>query len=97
MVETALGYFINPLVLVLLGVLCRRAAAPCSGLAVGVGGLAVVVLTVDYGRLPYIALLLAASFGFYGLVKKRWRPRRPRACSSSPVVCGAGAGRTWPG
>ena len=39
-------------------------------MAVGIGGLAVAVLTVDYGHLPYIALLLAASFGSYGLVKK---------------------------
>ena len=38
---------------------------------VGIGALAVAVLTVDYGRLPYIALMLAASFGSYSLIKKR--------------------------
>jgi len=71
-VETALGYFITPLVLVLLGVTVQRERLRSwQWAAVGVGGLAVVVLTVDYGRLPWIALLLAASFGSYSLVKKR--------------------------
>ena len=70
-VETALGYFINPLVTVLLGVVVLRerlirwhAAALLLALA------AVVVLTVAYGRLPWIALALAASFATYGLMKK---------------------------
>ena len=71
-VETALGYFITPLVLVLLGVTVQRERLRAwQWAAVGVGGLAVAVLTVDYGRLPYIALLLAGSFGTYSLVKKR--------------------------
>jgi chloramphenicol-sensitive protein RarD len=71
-VETALGYFITPLVLVLLGVTVQRERLRRrQWAAVGVGALAVVVLTVDYGRLPYIALILAASFGSYSLVKKR--------------------------
>ncbi|WP_433299889.1 EamA family transporter RarD [Actinoplanes sp. CA-030573] len=71
-VETALGYFITPLVLVLLGVTVQRERLRSwQWIAVAIGGLAVVVLTVDYGRLPYIALLLAASFGTYSLVKKR--------------------------
>jgi chloramphenicol-sensitive protein RarD len=71
-VETALGYFITPLVVVVFGmtVFGERLRA-LQWAAVGVGALAVVVLTVDYGRLPYIALLLAASFGSYSLVKKR--------------------------
>lgn len=71
-VETALGYFINPLVSVLLGVtmLGERLRA-VQWAAIGIGALAVAVLTVDYGRLPYIALTLALSFGAYGLVKKR--------------------------
>jgi chloramphenicol-sensitive protein RarD len=71
-VETALGYFINPLVVVLLGVTVlgeRLRAAQWA--AVGIGGFAVAVLAVDYGRLPYIALTLALSFGGYSLVKKR--------------------------
>lgn len=71
-VETALGYFINPLVVVLLGVtVLRERLRPAQWLALGIGGLAVAVLTVDYGRPPYLALVLALSFAGYGLVKKR--------------------------
>ncbi|MEV0623207.1 EamA family transporter RarD [Nonomuraea sp. NPDC050404] len=71
-VESALGYFINPLVNVLFGVaLLRERLRPLQWAAVGAGALSVVVLTVDYGRLPWIALTLAFSFGIYGLVKKR--------------------------
>ncbi|MEV6690977.1 EamA family transporter RarD [Micromonospora sp. NPDC051196] len=71
-VETALGYFINPLVVVLLGVVVlRERLRPAQWLALGIGGLAVAVLTVDYGQLPYIALILALSFGGYSLVKKQ--------------------------
>ena len=58
--------------MVLLGVTVQRERLrPGQWLAVGVGGLAVAVLTVDYGHLPYIALVLAASFGSYSLIKKR--------------------------
>ncbi|MEU3452480.1 EamA family transporter RarD [Micromonospora sp. NPDC006766] len=71
-IETALGYFINPLVIVLIGVfLLRERLRPAQWVALGVGGLAVAVLTVDYGRPPYLALVLAFSFAGYGLVKKR--------------------------
>jgi len=71
-VETSLGYFINPLVTVLLGVgVLRERLRPAQWAALGVGAVAVAVLTVDYGRLPWIALTLAFSFGLYGLVKKR--------------------------
>jgi chloramphenicol-sensitive protein RarD len=71
-VETALGYFITPLVVVLLGVTVQRERLRIwQWIAVGVGAVAVGVLTVDYGHLPYIALLLAASFGSYSLIKKR--------------------------
>ncbi|GAA4574236.1 EamA family transporter RarD [Micromonospora coerulea] len=71
-VETALGYFINPLVVVLLGVfVLRERLRPAQWAALGVGALAVAVLTVDYGRLPYLALTLAFSFAGYGFVKKR--------------------------
>ncbi|WP_433419004.1 EamA family transporter RarD [Microtetraspora malaysiensis] len=70
-VESALGYFINPLVSVLLGVVVfRERLRPWQWAAVGLGALAVLVLAFDYGRLPWIALVLAASFGTYGLVKK---------------------------
>jgi chloramphenicol-sensitive protein RarD len=70
-VESALGYFINPLVSVLFGVLLlKERLRPWQWGAVGLGVVAVVVLTLDYGRPPWIALVLAASFGTYGLVKK---------------------------
>ena len=71
-VETSLGYFINPLVTVLMGVvlLGERLTRP-QWLAIGVGGLACLVLTVDYGHPPWIALVLAFSFGTYGLAKKQ--------------------------
>jgi chloramphenicol-sensitive protein RarD len=70
-VEASLGYFINPLVSVLLGVLVLRERLrlpQCAALAIAV--LAVVVLSVDYGSLPLISLTLACSFGLYGLIKK---------------------------
>jgi chloramphenicol-sensitive protein RarD len=71
-VETSLGYFINPLVTVALGVLVMgERLRPVQWLALGLAGTAVAVLTVDYGRPPYIALVLAFSFAFYGLMKKK--------------------------
>ncbi|MGY1710174.1 EamA family transporter RarD [Geodermatophilus sp. SYSU D00758] len=70
-VETSLGYFINPLVSVLLGVVVfAERLRPLQWVAVGIAAVAVAVLTVDYGRPPWIALALAASFGLYGLMKK---------------------------
>lgn len=70
-VQTALGYFIGPLVSVLIGVLLlgerlRRA----QWAAVALGAVAIVVLVVGYGEVPWIALVLAFSFATYGLVKK---------------------------
>jgi chloramphenicol-sensitive protein RarD len=71
-VEAALGYFINPLVTIALGVLVlRERLRPLQWTAVGVSVLAVVVIAVGYGRMPWISLVLAFSFGMYGLVKKR--------------------------
>ena len=71
-VECSLGYFINPLFTILLGVvvLGERLRAT-QWVAVAIGTTAVVVIAVDYGRPPWIALTLAASFGMYGFVKKR--------------------------
>ncbi len=70
-VETSLGYFINPLVTVLMGVfILRERLRPLQWVAMGLAVAAVVVLTLDYGRLPYVALILAFSFGSYGLCKK---------------------------
>jgi chloramphenicol-sensitive protein RarD len=71
-VETSLGYFINPLVTVLFGVvLLGERLRRQQWVAIAIACVAVIVLTVDYGRPPWIALILAVSFGTYGLVKKR--------------------------
>jgi chloramphenicol-sensitive protein RarD len=70
-VEASLGYFINPLVSVLLGVVFfAERLRPLQWTAVGIATVAVLVLTIDYGRPPWIALALAGSFGLYGLMKK---------------------------
>ncbi|MEP9362371.1 EamA family transporter RarD [Nocardioides sp. CN2-186] len=70
-VETSLGYFINPLVTVLMGVvILHERLRAMQWVAMGIATTAVVVLTLDYGRLPYVALVLAFSFGSYGLCKK---------------------------
>ena len=70
-VETSLGYFINPLISVLLGVLfLRERLRLAQWIPVGLAAAGVLYLTVTYGRLPWIALSLAFSFGIYGLVKK---------------------------
>ncbi|UOE42578.1 EamA family transporter RarD [Agromyces larvae] len=75
-VEAALGYFINPIVTVFLGVLVlRERLTVTQWVAVGISLVAVLVLAIGYGQLPWIALVLAFSFGFYGLIKKRVGPR----------------------
>ncbi len=71
-VETSLGYFINPLVTVLMGVvILGERLRPLQWTALGLAGLAVVGLTVELGRPPWVALILAFSFGSYGLAKKK--------------------------
>jgi len=70
-VETSLGYFINPLLSVLLGVIfLRERLRPVQWAAIGMAALAVIYLTVVYGSLPWIALTLAATFSVYGFLKK---------------------------
>lgn len=70
--EASLGYFINPLVTILLAVVfLREKLNLAQKIASAVGAIAVIVLTVDYGRPPWIALSLAASFGVYGLAKNK--------------------------
>lgn len=70
-VESALGYFINPLFNVLLGVLLlRERLRPLQWLAVALAALGVLWLALQHGRLPWIALALAGSFGLYGLLRK---------------------------
>ncbi len=71
-IEAALGYFTNPIVTVLLGViLLRERLRPAQWVAIGVSVLAVVVIAVGYGAFPWITVALAFSFGIYGLIKKR--------------------------
>ncbi|MGW7573533.1 EamA family transporter RarD [Streptomyces sp. NPDC054765] len=69
--EASLGYFINPLVSIAFGVLVlRERLRPLQWTAVGIGLLAVLVMTVAYGKVPWIALTLAFAFATYGLAKK---------------------------
>ena len=71
-VETSLGYFINPLMSIAFGVvLLRERLRAQQWVAVGIGVVAVLVLTVAYGRPPWIALILAVAFAVYGLLKKQ--------------------------
>jgi chloramphenicol-sensitive protein RarD len=74
-VETSLGYFINPIATVLLGVIVlKERLRVVQWVAVGIAGAAVLVIIVAVGTVPWIALTLAASFATYGLVKKRIGP-----------------------
>ncbi len=71
-IETSLGYFINPLFTILLGVVVlKERLGRTQWVAVGIATLAIVVLTLDYGRLPWVAFTLAISFGCYGFLKKQ--------------------------
>lgn len=71
-VEASLGYFINPLVTVMMGVLILgERLRSLQWVALGVALVAVVVLAFEYGRPPWVALVLAFSFGSYGLAKKK--------------------------
>ncbi|MFB6621527.1 EamA family transporter RarD [Streptomyces sp. NPDC056374] len=71
-VEASLGYFINPLVTIALGVLVlQERLRPAQWAAVGIGFAAVLVLAIGYGQPPWISLTLAFSFAVYGLVKKK--------------------------
>jgi chloramphenicol-sensitive protein RarD len=70
-VETSLGYFINPLLSMLLGVvILRERLRLWQWISVGLAAIGVVYLTVAYGSLPWIGLILAFSFGLYGFIKK---------------------------
>ncbi|QAV70199.1 EamA family transporter RarD [Salinibacterium sp. UTAS2018] len=75
-VEASLGYFTNPIVTVLLGVvILRERLRPLQWIALAISAFAVLVLSISYGSFPWIALGLAFSFGFYGLVKKNVGPK----------------------
>ena len=74
-VETSLGYFINPITTVLLGVfVLRERIRRLQWAAIAVAVIAVIVIIVGYGKVPWIALTLTASFGLYGLLKKKIGP-----------------------
>ena len=71
-VQASLGYFTNPIVTVLLGiVVLRERLRPLQWAAIGISAVAVLVIAINYGGFPWIALALAFSFGLYGLIKKR--------------------------
>lgn len=71
-VDAALGYFINPLFTVTLAVLVlHERLRPAQWVAVGIGAVAVIVIAVGHGQVPWVALALATSFGLYGLAKNR--------------------------
>jgi chloramphenicol-sensitive protein RarD len=71
-VQAALGYFTNPILTVLLGVIVlRERLRPLQWVSIGISAIAVVVIAIDYGAFPWIALGLALSFGLYGLIKRR--------------------------
>jgi chloramphenicol-sensitive protein RarD len=71
-VQASLGYFTNPIVTVLLGVfVLRERLRPMQWLSIGISAVAVLIIAINYGGFPWIALALAFSFGLYGLIKKR--------------------------
>ena len=71
-VEASLGYYINPLIIIAFGVLLlKEKMRTLQWIAVGIASIGVLILTIDYGRLPWIALALAISWGSYGLMKKQ--------------------------
>ena len=71
-VETSLGYFINPLVTVLMGVfILGERLRRWQWVAIGVASVAIIGITIEYGRPPWVSLVLAFSFGTYGLAKKQ--------------------------
>ncbi|WP_105567174.1 EamA family transporter RarD [Microbacterium halophytorum] len=73
--QASLGYFINPIITVLLAVIfLRERPRPLQWAAIGVAAVAVGVIVAGYGAVPYLALAMALSFGFYGLVKHRIGP-----------------------
>jgi chloramphenicol-sensitive protein RarD len=70
-VEASLGYYINPLVIIAFGVLALKEKMRFGQwIAVGIATIGVAVLTIDYGRLPWVAIGLALSWGSYGVIKK---------------------------
>ena len=92
-VESSLGYFINPLLNVVIGTLfLRERLNPTQWVSVAITAAGVLWLTFNYGSFPWIALLLAASFGFYGFIRKL------AVVDSIPgVLCSELGNSGWPG
>lgn len=103
--EAALGYFLNPIVTVALGVVVlREILRPLQWLAVGIGALAGVYLVVVTGSIPWISVALALSFALYGLIKKKLGVSLPALQSLSaetialaPLAVGIIGWLTWTG
>ena len=92
-IETSLGYFINPLITVAIGVVVlHERLRTLQRVAIGLGAIAVVLLSIDYGRPPWLSLVLAGSFATYGLIKKRTRATAPEGLfiESASVAVPAG-------
>lgn len=72
LIETSLGYYINPLLSVLFGVIFfQEALSRAQWVATGLALIAVLILTINYGSVPWVALLIALSFAIYGVLKKK--------------------------
>ena len=83
--QASLGYFINPLLTVLLGVfVLRERLRPAQWVAMAIAGIAVTIIALGYGHLPWLALALAGSFGLYGLMKS-FAGRRTGAVTSLAI------------
>ncbi|WP_246843354.1 EamA family transporter RarD [Allokutzneria sp. NRRL B-24872] len=87
--ETALGYFINPLVSVVLGVaVLNEQLRRTQWVAIGIAAVAVIVMTMGSASVPVLALVLATSFGFYGLIKKTVPMDSATSLAAESVVLG---------
>ena len=85
--ESALGYYINPLVMVFLGVLVyKEQLSQLQWLAGGSGAIAVFILSFAYGRPPWIALLIATTWGLYGVIKKHFNGNALESLAAETLV-----------
>lgn len=88
MLDASLGYYINPLLNVLLGMLfLGERLRKLQWFAVALAAIGVGIQLVVFGSVPIVAIALATSFGFYGLLRKRSKSMRKQACSLKPCLC----------
>ena len=72
LIETSLGYYINPLLSVIFGVIFfKESLSRAQWVATGIAFIAVIILTINYGSVPWVALLIALSFAIYGVLKRK--------------------------